>query len=189
MPTDRDKWESRHADPSHPQLAPSLFLREWAHALHGRVLDLAAGSGRNTLFLARRGHRVDAIDIAASGLRNIQAAAHREGLDVGFIQTDLTSFPLPAAAYDVILNIRYLQRSLFEPIRHCLRPGGIVLFETFLIDQQSVGHPMNPEFLLARGELDEAFSSFDILFSSEGRVDTEGNPAFLARLVARRPLL
>ncbi len=167
----------------------SLFLREWAHALHGRVLEIAAGSGRNTLFLARRGHRVDAIDIAAAGLRNIQATARSESLDVGLIQADLTTYPLPISVYDAVINIRYLQRSLFEPMRHCLRPGGIVLIETFLIDQQSVGHPKNPDFLLARGELDEAFSSFDVLFFSEGRVETEEAPAFLARLVARRPML
>jgi len=186
MPSDRETWEARHAHSSAAPPAPSLFLERWAHVVHGRVLEVAAGSGRNTLLLARQGHRVDAIDIAASGLHQIRTRAAAEGLDVHCIQADLMELPLPPLTYDAIVNVRYLQRSLFDSMRRSLRPGGVILFETFLIDQRTVGHPKNQTFLLEHGELRRAFADLDLLFYSEGLLDNEDRPAFLAQLAARK---
>jgi tellurite methyltransferase len=90
--------------------------------------------------------------------------------------------------YDAIINIRYLQRSLFAPMQRAVKPGGIILFDTFLIDQQTIGHPSNPDFLLQRGELREAFSQCEMLVYEEGLFPTMPQPAYLARMVARRPL-
>ncbi len=54
-------------------------------------------------------------------------------------------------------------------------------------DQQQFGHPRNPAFLLERGELADRFGDFEILSYDEGRCETESGPAFLARMLARRP--
>ena len=93
---------------------------------------------------------------------------------------------MPQERYDAVINIRYLQRSLFEPLRHALRPGGLLLFETYLIDQQRLGHPRNPAFLLQPNELRTAFSACEILAYQEGLVQTGAESAYLARLLARR---
>lgn len=183
MSDDRKRWEDRYTTAGASRDGPSDFLAAHAALLHGRVLDVAAGAGRNALFLARRGLRVDAIDIALAGLRIAQTAARAEGLDLRAVQADLESFPLPHACYDAAINIRYLQRSLFEPLQQAVKPGGIILFETFLIDQQTLGHPRHPAFLLQHGELRAAFSRCDILVYEEGLFDA----AYLARMVARRP--
>src|SRR5574341_2224383 len=183
MPDDRSRWERRYGASTNPGghrtlEAPSRFLVSHAELLGGRVLDVAAGAGRNAVFLARRGCSVDAIDIALNGLRAIQAKARAAGLDIRLLQTDLESFPLPETAYDGIINIRYLQRSLFAPLQRALKPGGILLFETFLIEQQAIGHPRNPNFLLQHGELRAAFANFNILVYEEGLLPTESQPAY-----------
>ncbi|HVO27533.1 MAG TPA: class I SAM-dependent methyltransferase [Candidatus Margulisiibacteriota bacterium] len=186
MSDDRNRWEERYAAGSTSSDGPSDFLVAHAALLHGRVLDVAGGSGRNALFLARRGLRVDVLDIALAGLRLAQRAARAERLDVRLVQADLESFPLPRALYDAAINIRYLQRSLFEPLQAAVKVGGILLFETFLIDQQTLGHCRNPAYLLQRGELRAAFSRCDILVYEEGLFQSASQSAYLARLVARR---
>ena len=187
MPHDRERWEERYGAGSPRNDAPSEFLVTHADLIHGRVLDLAAGAGRNALFLARRGNAVDALDISIAGLRIARAAAVDAGLRLLAVQVDLESFPLPRERYDAVINIRYLQRSLFEPMQRAVKPGGIILFETFLKDQQSIGHPRNPAFLLHRGELRSAFSRCELLAYEEGLFETHSGRAYLARMVARRP--
>ena len=191
MRDDRTHWEERYQSPA-PNLAgaePSAFLAQQAAAIGGRVLDLACGTGRNSLFLARRGNRVDAIDIALGGLKQLQAIAAAEGLRINCVQADLRSFELPENCYDAVINIRYLERLLFPSMARALKPGGLLIFETFLIDQQQFGHPRNPDFLLKHGELREAFQSLDALHYDEGLVTAEKDASYMARLVARRPAL
>ena len=180
MDEDRKRWEDRYAAAGTRSDGPSDFLAAHAALLHGRVLDVAAGAGRNALFLARRGLRVDAFDIALAGLRIAQTAARADGLDVRLVQADLESLPLPRGCYDAAINIRYLQRSLFEPLQEAVKVGGIILFETFLIDQRTLGHCHNPAFLLQRGELRAAFSGCEILIYEEGLFrDTASRPLIL----------
>jgi len=189
MSTDRQRWEAKYqtkaADAIRP---PSGFLVEHLDQLpRGRALDVACGDGRHAIHLARHGYAVDAIDIALSGLRRAREVLRRERLSVNLIQADLEDCPLPRDRYSVVINIRYLQRNLLPALKHALRDGGVIVFETFLADQASISRPSNPAFLLDRGELRRAFQDFDILFYEEGLFDSEGGQAFLARLLARRP--
>ena len=188
MSEDRQRWEERYrSGDALAAGAASAFLVAHAGLIAGRVLDVAAGAGRNALFLARRGHVVEAVDIARTGLQMARAAARAEGLSVSVVQADLQTFPLPRERYDAAVNIRYLQRSLFAPLQRAVRPGGIILFETFLIDQQRLGHHGNADFLLRRGELRAAFAACELVLYEEGQFETGGQPAYLARMIARRP--
>jgi SAM-dependent methyltransferase len=185
----RTEWEARYAERGGAERAPTPLLVEHVGALPvGRALDLACGSGRHALWLARRGWTVDAIDYARAGLETLAAAARREALAVHPVQANLEEFPLPMEHYDVVVNVRYLQRTLFAPIKCAVRPGGVVVFETFLRDQEQIGHPRNPAFLLERGELGERFRDFAVLTYEEGLFETDSGPAYLARLLARRRL-
>jgi tellurite methyltransferase len=189
MNEDRTRWEKRHAahgaDRGH---APSAFLQQHiAHIERGPALDIACGTGRHALYLARHGFPVDAIDIAAAGLRRTQQSARAERLPVRLVQADLDQFPLARDHYALVTNVRYLNRALFQRLKDCVRPSGCVLFETFTVDQAAIGHPSNPAYLLASGELRSAFSDFEILAYEEGLFETEIGPAYLARLLARHP--
>jgi tellurite methyltransferase len=185
---DRSEWESRYRErPDDGIRPPSRFLVAQRDRLpRGRALDVACGDGRNALDLARHGWTVDAIDFAHAGLARLLALARHGGLSVNAVQADLQQFPLPRDRYDVVVNTRYLQRSLFTALKASVRRGGVVVFETFIRDQQQLGHPRNPAFLLERGELAERFGDFEILVYEEGRCATESEPAFLARMLARR---
>lgn len=188
MREDRIHWEKRHENPSRAGAAhPSEFLVHHVDAIQGRVLDVGCGKGRNALYLARRGHTVDAIDIAYAGLHVARHVATAEGLHLRLVQADLDDFPLPKGLYDGVINIRFLKRELFPSLVQALKPGGVLLFETFLIDQLRIGHPKNPAYLLRHGELREAFGSLDLLKYEEGRFEEPEGPVYLARLLARRP--
>jgi tellurite methyltransferase len=189
MREDRTRWEGRYEQKgAAPLRPPSQLLERHLHLLpRGRALDVACGDGRNAVFLARNGFVVDAIDVAAAGLRRAQAVSRRERLPLRLIQGDLDFFPLPAARYSVAVNVRFLQRRLFAALKRCLRPGGVIVFETFITDQARLGHPTNPAHLLEPGELRRAFADLEIIAYEEGRFETETGPAYLARLLARRP--
>ena len=185
--TGRNDWESRYRERDDAIRPPSRFLVEQLPRLpRGRALDVACGDGRHALYLARHGWVVDAIDFAHAGLARLLAIARRDGLSVNALQADLEQFPLPRDRYDVVVNTRYLQRGLFDALKASLRRGGVIVFETFIRDQQELGHPKNPAFLLARGELARRFGDFEIVVCNEGRCETESGPAFLARMLARR---
>ncbi len=185
---DREKWERRYREqsPASQTAPPSALVVRWAEAIQPPVLDVAGGNGRNAVFLARRGLRCVVVDIAFTALRQLAERAREERLPIEVVQADLEQYSLPTAAFGTILNIRYLQRSLFPAMKEAVRSGGLVLVETYLMDQQALGHPRNPNHLLQRGELRGYFEDFLVLEEEEGLLDDNG-PAYLARLVAQRP--
>jgi SAM-dependent methyltransferase len=190
MSDERTRWDERYrSGAAHASPEPSGFLRSRLDDLPpGRALDVACGDGRNALLLAELGLTVHGLDISREGLARAKSALRARGHRGEFVQCDLETYPLPPAHYDVVLNIRYLQRSLLPALKRTLRASGVIVFETFLLEQAATGHPKNPDFLLRRGELAEAFSDLDILVYEEGRVATEGDAAHLARMLARRPV-
>jgi SAM-dependent methyltransferase len=166
---------------------PSAFLRRVIDRIpRGRALDLAAGDGRNALPLALRGDRVVGIDRSRDALRSARQKAATVGVHIDLIQADLDQYPLPEARFDAVLNFRYLQRSLVPAMRRAVLPGGVVVFETFLVDQLALGHPRNPDYVLAHNELLRLFAGFRVLVYEEGRFELDSGPVFLARLLAER---
>lgn len=190
MPERRTLWEERYADPNRTIGKPSEFVESaivLANNPSSRALDLACGSGRHTIALARRGYAVTAVDLAFGGLQKLRRGAAAEGLDVDALQADLEQFPLPTERFDIVVKAFYLQRDLFSPLKSSLVAGGIAIVETFLVDQREIGHPRNPAFLLERGELRERFDDFEILACNEGLFHMAEERAYLARLAARKP--
>ena len=168
--------------------APSAFLRSVGGRLpRGHVLDVACGAGRNSLYFLQRGDRVLGIDASYERLTEARAAAGR-GSPFDLLQADLERFPLPAERFDVVLNCRYLQRSLAPALSRALRPGGMLVFETFLREQLELGHPRNPDFVLEHDELLRLFSDLRVLHYEEGLFDEDGRAAHLARLLAQKSL-
>ena len=187
---DREKWENRHAHKDDGQ-EPSPFLREifhrgWWQLSPGRALDLATGKGRNALFLAERGFQVVAIDISGVALEAARKRAHARSLRISWRQEDLERLTLPDEEYDLILNFNYLQRSLIPQIKTALKVGGHVIFDTYLVDQQAIGHPKNPAYLLDHNELLQSFREFRVLYYREGKITEKGSVAFRAGLLAQK---
>lgn len=187
---EREKWDRRHAaGPGNDE--PSEFLRQifeagsWAIP-PGRALDIATGKGRNAFFLAGRGFSVDAVDISQVALDEARRCAEAKKLIISWKQTDLEHAKLPEAAYDLIVNFNFLERSLIPQIRRALKLAGHVIFETYLIDQRALGHPKNPAYLLEHNELLGFFPGWRILWYREGKFRESGEAAFRAGLLAQK---
>ena len=202
MPADASAWDVRHREAvKHTPSEPASIVREWLPLLpQGVALDLACGTGRHTLLLAARGQSVAAVDWSAAALDILESRAReaafpvrrcdlrglsrmKPGHTIHLIRADLEQVELPSASFDLILCLQYLQRSLFSQITRALRPGGVLLFETFTVAQlHYAGGPRNPAHLLESGELRTAFPRLQILFYRELSAG-QG----IASLVAGRP--
>src|SRR5262249_19731532 len=168
-------------------MSPSPFVVEWIGRAGrqwpgGRALDLAMGRGRHAIALARAGFRTFGVDIRADAVRDAMLAASHEGARIAGWCADLTHHPLPSARFDVLVVTRYLQRDLFDAIRNAVRPGGVVIYETFTVAQRALGTgPTSPDHLLEIGELRRRFEIFEVWFEEERRA-----PEAVARIVAQR---
>jgi len=184
-------WEARYsAGGFRYGTAPNPWLA--AHtdlfAAPGRALDLAGGEGRDALYLARLGFRVEAIDASAVALAKAQRLADRHGVWVEWRRLDLEGGYLPpAASFDVITCHNFLHRPLLSALPAALCPGGLLIYATFLEGQEVYGRPANPAHLLHRGELRRACADLEILDQQEGLTTYLGGPAYRAAIVARRP--
>jgi len=184
------RWGEKHAG-GHGEESPSAFLEEifrsksWVFP-PGMALDVATGKGRNAVFLAERGFKVDAMDISSLALAEAGKAAQSKRLDINFIEADLDSAELPENAYDLIVNFNFLDRDLVPKMKTALKTGGHVVFETYLIDQKELGHPRNPAYLLGHNELLELFRDFRVLYYREGKVFQGENESFRASLLGQK---
>ncbi len=170
---DRQRWDETYrekADRAFPDPDPLLFpfappLRE---PLSASALDLAAGVGQNGLWLAAQGYSVDLIDVSRVALAQAQAeAARRQLQNVNFFALDLDNAALEPARYDLICIFRFLSRALIAPIRAATKPGGRVIYQTFNTRYAETRAGLNPDYLLAIGELAGFFGDWKILHHSE----------------------
>jgi tellurite methyltransferase len=187
---DRARWDEKHATKRATQ-EPATFLKGIFQSDHwsiprGQALDIATGKGQNAIFLAEQGFEVLGIDISPVALEEARRSAEEKSLKVNWQQADLEVIELPPQRYNVVLNFNYLQRSLVPQIKKSLKPGGWVIFETYLIDQQSIGQPKNLDYLLLHNELLNLFRDFRVLDYREGKYLQSGEGAFRAELLAAK---
>jgi 2-polyprenyl-3-methyl-5-hydroxy-6-metoxy-1,4-benzoquinol methylase len=152
---------------------PSEFLTSNISLLpHGRVLDIAMGYGRNAIYLAKMGYSVDGLDISGGAIKESFRLAEKQGVKINAQIVDLENkYKIPENYYDVIICFNYLQRSLIPSIKNGIRVGGIIVFETYIVDQTLFGRPKNPEHLLKHNELLRLFQGFRCLRYREGIID------------------
>lgn len=138
------------------------FLSTGSH-----ILDLACGTGRNGVYLASLGHSLTYLDRNIDALNTLESHA----IDGETICVDLETQPpyqLPKSTFDMVIVFRYLHRPLMPSIIEAIKPGGLIVYETFTHQQASIGRPKNPDFLLNDGELAHHFTNFESLYEFEG---------------------
>lgn len=123
---DRRKWDERYAaggqDPRRPDPVLAVVL---AHAPPaGRALDVACGRGRHAIALARRGYRVDAVDVSSVGLASARERAGE--LPVRWIEADLDGWEPEPDAYAVIVCVRFTDAALAAKLPGALIRGGVL---------------------------------------------------------------
>lgn len=169
---------------------PAKLLVEYLPLLpKGKVLDVAMGKGRNALYLASNDFEVVGLEKDGEAMAACLAEAEMAGVRVEARCVDLEdigSYQIEKSSYDVVICFYYLQRNLIPSLREALKPGGFLLYETFLIDQHiKTGHPRHREYCLEYNELLRFFIDYRIIFYREGQ-DAKGT--YKASLVGEKPL-
>jgi len=160
----------------------SPWIRRWTHlvAPGGTVLDVACGRGRHLRWFAGRGHAVAGVD------RDPEAIAAVAGLGE-VVQADIENGPWPFAGrqFEAVVVTNYLWRPLLAQILAAVAPGGVLLHETFAQGNETVGKPARPDFLLAPGELLQAYGrELRVVAFEDGFLDAP--PRFVQRIAAVR---
>ncbi len=153
---------------------------------HARVLDLACGAGRHSIWLAGQGHEVLAVDRDEAALRALSGVT---GIRTERLDLELPVWPLSGRMFDAVVVCNYLYRPHLDALLECVRPGGVLVYETFMRGNERFGKPSNPDFLLRPGELLARLARLDELFSvvafEQGRTGG-ARPAVLQRVCALR---
>jgi SAM-dependent methyltransferase len=181
---------------------PNAWLREHAGVWQPgqRVLSVADGEGRNSVWLARQGLQVQAFDISPVGVAKARALAAEAGVAVDYAVADVAGWAWPEAAFDGVAAIFVqfahpaLREQLFARMAAALRPGGTLVLQGYTPKQLDyrTGGPPQVEHLYTEDLLREAFMALDIVELRSYEADlAEGSGhhgrSALIGLVARRP--
>lgn len=130
--------------------SPSDWLQRFAHLIApgSSVLDAACGSGRHVRWMHSLGCRVTAVDRDAAAVEPLRAVA-----DIIVADLEAGPWPLEGRQFDAVVVTNYLWRPRLPQLLDSVRPGGLLLYETFAAEQGRVGRPCRPDFLLQPGEL------------------------------------
>jgi len=164
---------------------PSSFLVQNIDLLpKGRALDLAMGGGRNAIYLGKIGYETEGLDISGEAVGAALDLARKSGVHLKTHIQDLEgTVHFDKGAYDVIICFNYLHRPLIPKMKDALRRGGMVVYETYIVDQARFGRPRNPNHLLEHNELLHMFREFRCLRYREGIIE---NRKALAGIVAEK---
>jgi len=164
----KEKWNERYRAATGEQQA-SRVLKENLHLLpgNGRALDLACGSGSNSILLAQQGLKVDAWDIADVPIAALQDVALKRQLPIQAEVRDVEDNPPAPETFDVIVVSYFLDRDIIPALVQALKPGGLIYYQTFIRQRVSDRGPQRAEFRLADQELLQLFSGLQIMFYRE----------------------
>lgn len=170
--------------PEYPEEPAEFLVKNLTLLPKGKVLDVAMGNGRNAVFLAGKGFRVEGVDLSREAVTAALQAAQKAGVRVAARIDDLEAgFAIPEQTYDIIICFHYLHRPLIPMLKQGLRRKGMIVYETYIIDQTRFGRPRNPDHLLRHNELLELFQDFRCLRYQEGIFD---NRRALAGIIAQK---
>ena len=183
---DRERWNLKFAGEQYVTgREPIAFLRQHIHLLPpGKALDIAMGEGRNGVYLATQGYRVLGLDISEVGLRKAHRLAREFNTTIETKVVDLENAQLATGAYDVIVVSYYLQRNLFPQIKRALKPGGVIVMETFNENHARYKPDFPKQYLLRRNELLSVLQDFEVI---RYQAVDDGETKAFSSILARKP--
>ncbi len=182
---DRDHWNRRYTDRPWPS-DPSSWLVRNADLLPetGRALDVAGGTGRNAIWLARRGWSVTIVDVSSVGLSIALEKAESLRALISTCQIDLSMDPLPEGPWNLVMIFHYLDRDILVDVARALRPGGILIGALATITNLERNERPPLPYLLEEAELPGLLGELELVRYEEGWMENRHD----ARFIARRPL-
>jgi SAM-dependent methyltransferase len=194
-------WDRIYSVPEYAYgTEPNDFLASVADQIPaGPVLCLAAGQGRNAVFMARLGHRVVAMDLSRVGLARAQALAASLGVAIETVHADLADFRIEPGAWSGIIAFFShlpgpLRRQVHRAAAAGLRPGGVFVLEAYTPAhlRYRIGGPDDPELMMTLELLQSDLEGLELVIGRElERVMVEGRlhwgPAAVVQVLARKP--
>jgi SAM-dependent methyltransferase len=188
---DSRQWDERYAGAEFEWTTrPNQFVAaELAGLPPGRALDLAAGEGRNSVWLAERGWRVTAVDFSRVGLDKGRKLATARGVDearIEWIVADLADYEPDEGAFDLVLVAYFqvgaeLRAAVLTRAVAALAPGGTVLVVGHDLTNltEGVGGPQYPEVLYTPDAITTELSGLRVLRAGRvyRTVERDGAPA------------
>ncbi|MCD4757379.1 MAG: methyltransferase domain-containing protein [Arcobacteraceae bacterium] len=161
---DKLKWDQKYQNTPTllQQREPSKKLIQVADTSKGKkALEVASGAGRNSIYLAKQGFEVEALDISQIALDTLESQGY-ENIITKLI--DLDNYTPFANSYHLIVMTNFLDRTLIPKLAQALTKNGILLIETYMEDKGNTKPSSNPDFLLKQGELKLFFDdNFEII--------------------------
>ena len=169
-----ETWNKRFAGADYifGTQANTWLTRQASHLTQsGRVLAVADGEGRNSVWLAQQGYEVDAFDIADIGVEKARKLASISGVTVNFQVSSAEDWSWQPRHYDVVVAI-FIQFAdpdtravLFANMIKTLKSGGILLLQGYTpkqLDYKTGGPPLLSH-LYTEDLLRDAFKEMEIL--------------------------
>ena len=188
---EREAWDARYRDRGmEPDRTSSRWVIERGATIpaDALILDLAGGTGRHAEPIARGGRTVVVTDYIH---RAVAAAAARYERILGVV-ADATALPFRPESFDAIVCVSFLDRSLFNRFAGLLKPGGLLVYETFTrvhLDVVARGRargPQNAAYLLEAGELPTLVAPLVVEEHEERLVVDDAGERHVARVMARK---
>lgn len=153
---------------------PNSFLKENAELLTGPILSLAEGEGRNAVFLASLGLEVLGVDASEVGLAKAQKLAASKGVSISTEVADLATYEPTVNYFGSVVSVfahlpSGVRRRLYPLVEQSLKPGGIILLESYSKSQLSrnTGGPKDPDMLLTAEDIEKEFPNCDVVLCQE----------------------
>ncbi|MBI1739807.1 MAG: class I SAM-dependent methyltransferase [Acidobacteriales bacterium] len=186
---ERERWNRKYRENPEAWLDPDPFLAQafskYVQPLFprgGSALDLAGGAGRHSIWLAKQGWKVTLMDISETGIELARRNAGPLAPHIHFVVDDLTQFRASQTGFDLVIGFFYLERGMFPEILKAVRPGGLLVYKTYTVEQLKLSSgPKDPSHLLEPKELLRLVEGLQVLHYSE----TVAEKA-TAEIVARR---
>lgn len=196
-------WDQRYSDTfASYGTAPNDFVRAVAASIpSGPVLVIAAGEGRDAVFLAERGHAVTAVDLSPVGIANTNALAIRRGVTLTTIVKDLAEFDLGHSKWAGIVAVwahlpAPLRKRVHAACVEALAPGGALIVEIYAPDQlqrEGVGGPPDVDALLTPQMARTEFAGLEFLLCQQAERDVQegrhhSGPSATTQVLGLKPL-
>ena len=168
----------------HGAQAPSAWIQRWSHLVPrgGAVLDVACGLGRHMRWFSQQNHPVVGVDQSPDATKSVAHLGEAITADI-----EAGPWPLAGRQFAGVVVTNYLWRPLLPTLVACVAPGGVLLYETFAMGNETVGKPARPEFLLRPGELLQACAGLRVVAYEDGFLTVPDR--FVQRIAAvREPL-
>jgi tellurite methyltransferase len=180
-------WDKKYAQDNYIYgKAPARFLsKNYDYIPQGsNVLDIGMGEGRNAVFLATKGYKVTGIDISRVAIKKARLLAKEFGVRINSIHESISKYNVPNNSVDAIICFYFLDRKLIKRMMSWLKPGGVLIFESFTMKQNTINSAnVEEEYLLKEKELLRLFPGFNILKYEEAQHRKD----FIASIIVEKP--